>query len=63
MAIVDYKTDSWKHRADLDAKVAHYQGQMRSYARAVREWVGREVSSATLQFPRRDHVASKSVEM
>jgi len=63
VAIVDYKTDSWKHVADLDAKVEHYQGQMRAYARAVNESVGREVTSATLLFLGRDHSVAKSVEM
>ena len=63
VAIVDYKTDSWKNVADLDAKVEHYQGQMRAYARAVNESVGREVTSATLLFLGRDHSVAKSVEM
>jgi len=48
VAIVDYKTDSWKDVSDLDAKVERYCGQMRAYARAVRQAVGREITSATL---------------
>jgi ATP-dependent exoDNAse (exonuclease V) beta subunit len=63
VAIVDYKTDGWKNVADLEAKVEHYQGQMRAYARAVRESVGREVSSATLLFLNRDGAVARVVEL
>jgi ATP-dependent exoDNAse (exonuclease V) beta subunit len=61
IAIVDYKTDSWKDAAELDAKVERYQGQMRAYAYAVRESVGRKVVSATLLFLSRDGAVARSV--
>lgn len=50
VAIVDYKTDSWKDASELDAKVERYRSQMLAYVRAVRESVGRDVVSATLLF-------------
>ena len=63
VAIVDYKTDSWKDSRDLDVKVARYRGQMRAYTRAVRETIGREVTSATLLFMSRDRAVARSVEI
>jgi ATP-dependent exoDNAse (exonuclease V) beta subunit len=62
VAIVDYKTDSWKNVSELDAKIEHYRGQMQAYTRTVRESVGREVVSATLLFLNRDGAVARSVE-
>jgi hypothetical protein len=62
IAIVDYKTDSWKYASELDAKVEHYRGQMQAYIRAVRESVGHRVISATLLFLNRAGAVARSVE-
>ncbi len=61
IGIVDYKTDSWADAGDLDEKVERYRGQMRAYARAVRESVGREVLSATLLFLGRGGAVARTV--
>jgi ATP-dependent helicase/nuclease subunit A len=50
VAIVDYKTDSWRDASELDAKVERYRGQMQAYARAVSQSTGRNVVCATLLF-------------
>jgi ATP-dependent helicase/nuclease subunit A len=63
VAIVDYKTDSWKELSELNAKVEHYGGQMRAYVRAVRESVGKPVTSATLLFLNRDGAVARMVEL
>ena len=63
MAIVDYKTDSWSDESELDAKVERYRGQMRAYARAVRESVGRDVVGATLLFLNRDGAVGRTVNL
>ncbi len=63
IGIVDYKTDSWADVSELDAKVERYRGQMRAYARAVRESVGREVLSATLLFLGRGGAVARKVEL
>lgn len=63
VAIVDYKTDSWKNVSDLDAKVDRYRGQMRAYAQAVRESVGRPVVSAVLLFLGKGGAVARTVEL
>jgi len=63
VSILDYKTDSWKDVAELDAKVERYQAQMRAYVRAVRESVGRDVASATLLFLSRDGAVARPVRV
>ena len=63
MAIVDYKTDSWSHENELDAKAERYRGQMRAYARAVRESTGRNVISASLLFLNRNGAVARNVAL
>jgi len=63
VAIVDYKTDSWNNVSELNAKVEHYGGQMRAYARAVRESVDKPVNSAILLFLSRDEAVARVVEV
>lgn len=63
VAIVDYKTDSWSDETDLDAKVERYRGQMLAYARAVRESVGKEVTSAILLFLNRTGASARDVDV
>lgn len=63
VAIVDYKTDSWKDVSELDHKVERYRGQMRAYARAVRESVGREVTSATLLFLGKSSAVARKIDV
>ena len=62
VAIVDYKTDSWSHENELDAKAERYRGQMRAYARAVSESTGRNVISATLLFLSRHGAVERAVD-
>ena len=62
VGIVDYKTDSWNDETELDAKVERYRGQMQAYARAVRESVGKEVTSAILLFLNRDGAIGRPLE-
>jgi ATP-dependent helicase/nuclease subunit A len=63
VAIVDYKTDSWKDTSELDAKVERYAEQMRAYARAVHEAVGREVISATMLFLGKSGAVARQVDV
>ena len=62
VVIVDYKTDSWKDVSELDAKVEHYRGQMRAYARAVDEAARKPVTAAILLFLSRDGAVARTVE-
>ena len=63
LVIVDYKTDAWRSTIELDAKVERYSVQLRAYAEAVRQAVGRDVVEAALLFLRKDEAALRTVEL
>lgn len=63
LVIVDYKTDSWRNPGDLDAKVERYRVQLRAYAKAVEDAVGRDVVRAVLLFLSRDEAVVRAVEL
>ncbi len=50
LVIVDYKTDSWRNRAELDHKVERYRVQLDAYRRAVEEITGEKQVTARLLF-------------
>jgi ATP-dependent exoDNAse (exonuclease V) beta subunit len=50
LVIVDYKTDSWRTEADLDAKVERYSVQMVAYADAISVAAASPVASSCLLF-------------
>ncbi len=50
LVVVDYKTDTWRTEADLDAKVARYRVQLDAYAGAVAEATGEPVTRSQLLF-------------
>ena len=52
LVIVDYKTDSWRTGAELDAKVDRYRVQMDAYRHAVAEITGEPQVRAALLFLR-----------
>lgn len=63
LVVVDYKTDTWRSDAELDAKVASYSVQLRAYAHAVRESVGRDVRRTVLIFLRHGGSAVREVAL
>ncbi len=50
LVVVDYKTDAWRTKADLDAKVARYRVQLEAYGSAVAGATGEVVSGLQLLF-------------
>ena len=48
--MVDYKTDSWRDEADLQAKVDRYRVQLEAYGLAVAEAAGEVVAELLLLF-------------
>ena len=50
LVVVDYKTDSWRDEADLQAKVDRYRVQLEAYGRAVAEAAGEGVAGLMLLF-------------
>ena len=63
ISIVDFKTDSWSDESQIDAKVDRYRGQMLAYSRAVRESIGKPLTSATLLFLSRHGAVARTVEL
>lgn len=63
LVIVDYKTDAWRTELELDAKVDRYGVQLRVYADAVREAVGRPVARAKLLFLRQRDAVLRDVAL
>ena len=52
LVIVDYKTDSTRSAADIEAKVRHYTPQIRAYAQALALATGRKVATPQILFCR-----------
>jgi ATP-dependent exoDNAse (exonuclease V) beta subunit len=52
LVVVDYKTDSWRDEADLQAKLDRYRVQLEAYGRAVTEAAGEGVAELLLLFLR-----------
>ena len=50
LVVVDYKTDTWRSEADLEAKVTRYRVQLNAYAEAVAEATGERVARSVLLF-------------
>jgi ATP-dependent exoDNAse (exonuclease V) beta subunit len=50
LVVVDYKTDSWRDEADLQAKVDRYRVQLEAYGQAVTEAAAESVVGLTLLF-------------
>jgi ATP-dependent helicase/nuclease subunit A len=50
LVVVDYKTDSWRDEADLQAKVDRYRVQLEAYGQAVIVAAGEEVAELILLF-------------
>ena len=50
LVVVDYKTDTWRDDADLDAKVARYRLQGASYAVALEQATGEPVAECVFVF-------------
>jgi ATP-dependent exoDNAse (exonuclease V) beta subunit len=50
LVVVDYKTDSWRDEADLQAKVERYRVQLEAYGRAVTGAAGEGVAGLMLLF-------------
>jgi ATP-dependent helicase/nuclease subunit A len=63
LVVVDYKTDSWRHEHDLDAKVDRYRVQLAAYAHAVGVVVGDPVVRAVLLFLAPDRAAAREVDV
>jgi ATP-dependent helicase/nuclease subunit A len=63
LVIVDYKTDSWRSDADLDAKVERYRVQLQAYAYAVRVAARCDVVQATLLFLRKGEAIPRTIEL
>ncbi len=64
LVVVDYKTDSWRDEADLQAKVERYRVQLEAYGRAVTESAGESVAGLMLLFlSRRDGARAVNVEL
>ena len=63
LAIVDFKTDSWRSESELDAKVDRYRIQLQAYASAVRDAVGRDIARASLLFLARNEAVMRAVEV
>jgi ATP-dependent exoDNAse (exonuclease V) beta subunit len=62
LVVVDYKTDSWRTPADLDAKVERYTIQLQAYAAAVAEAVQEPVTRTLLVFAREGPAAVRPVD-
>lgn len=61
LVVIDYKTDTVRSPADVEAKTAHYAPQLRAYARAVASATGRPVARALLLFCGRDDARAAEV--
>lgn len=61
LVVVDYKTDSVKSEAEIDAKLAHYALQGTAYALAIEASTGREVVDVQFVFARIGGAITRSV--
>lgn len=63
LVVVDYKTDSWRADADLDAKVDRYRVQLGAYAYAVSRVVDEPVTRAVLLFLSPTRAVERAVDL
>jgi ATP-dependent exoDNAse (exonuclease V) beta subunit len=61
LVVVDYKTDSWRDDADLDAKLARYRLQGASYALALEAATGERVTRCVFLFLGTEHAEAREV--
>jgi ATP-dependent helicase/nuclease subunit A len=63
LVVVDYKTDSARTDAEIDAKVEHYGPQLRAYAQALQAATGLAVTRAVLLFIGSSRATERTVRM
>ena len=63
LVVVDYKTDSARTNAEIDAKAAHYAPQLRAYATALAKATGMSVTGAVLLFLGSDTATARDVAL
>jgi ATP-dependent helicase/nuclease subunit A len=63
LVVVDYKTDSARTAAEIDAKVVHYAPQLRAYAQALASATGLPVAEAVLLFVGPQEAVQRAVDL
>ncbi|MEZ5170991.1 MAG: UvrD-helicase domain-containing protein [Acidimicrobiia bacterium] len=61
LVVVDYKTDAWRTEEDLDAKLERYRLQGASYALAVSQATGQDVTECRFLFLSEDGAETRSI--